>query len=270
MPTYPETVLLDGPAFYLPTDGSIVDVVAARAISTARAASYTAAPAGQGLTKTSSGTVAATYVAITTPITGATLTLEIWGRYTGETFYQDAFACASNDHLMLVNTTNLYWGMWVSGYTGPTVARPTNSNWHHFVHVITSASVNGVFDGTCTQYLDGVLQAGAFTHQLDTKVNGVGRIADWSGTYPFGDWADAAIYTKALTPTQIAQHYAVGMSERTRLESAASASSSDDSGQSSTSQLGSGSAASSSDDNSGSASSQDESRSSTSSSLDFK
>lgn len=201
---YRKQILLDEPTVYVPTDGSVIDVMRNSTLTTSRTATYDAAPSGQGLVKT--GAVDAAYCALSTPITGATLTLEIWGRYSGSTYYQDAFACTTNDHLMLVNAGSLYLGMWVSGYKGPSVARPTDASWHHFVHVITSASVNGVSDGLCEQYLDGAY-TGSFAHPLDTKTRGVARIGDWSGGYPFGDWADAAIYEHALTAERILAHY---------------------------------------------------------------
>jgi len=212
---YQSLVLADSPALYLPTDGSIADASpSARTVTPSRAQSYVEAPSGQGLTNTSGGTVAATYCAISPAVTGATLTLEIWSRYTGAPSYGTAFGCASNDHPMLLHRAgDLAWGAWTQpgGYKGPSTPRPTDTNWHHFVHVLTSASVGGTNDGTIQQYLDGVAVGSSFAHSLDTKTNGVTKVSDWGGTYPIGDWADAAVYTSALSPARIAAHYAQGV-----------------------------------------------------------
>lgn len=215
---YRREVLADNPTVYVPADGTTLDVMRNRTFATTRTIAYGDAQVGQGLVSTGTtfpGGYAAR-LATTTPVISPTLTVEIWNVHKGTTFWSDGFACnAINSHFMIAHASTRNLGMWTHNSVHPGtpsaarhggVVRPLDSNWHHLVHVITTATVGAA--GTCTQYIDGV-HVSTFTHGLDTTTFGVGTIGDWSNSgYPFGDWSDAAIYTHALSADRIAAHYA--------------------------------------------------------------
>jgi hypothetical protein len=82
------------------------------------------------------------------------------------------------------------------------------TNWHHYVCTRVAATQP-------IAYVDGVAQAGTYTVRTfanNTTGFGLGVDVAAKTTGAFNGWlSNVALYTKVLTPTQVANHYAAGI-----------------------------------------------------------
>ncbi len=123
-------------------------------------------------------------------------------------------------HIYMTNSGQLYYGAYVvttaSRWTINTTSTYNDGNWHHVV--ATTSTTGGSF-----LYVDGVLQAsntGMTTSENFLGVNGywriaAGRLDTWlsapTSNYFAGSLDDIAIYTSALTQSQVYSAYGAGI-----------------------------------------------------------
>lgn len=161
------------------------------------------------------------WVSTSTSTTGPNVfSLEIWFKTTstagGELigFGNQSGASSTNDrHLFLTNSGKLVFGVY-PGSTMKTIVSPKSYNdgtWHLADSTLSS--------GGMRLYVDGALVAGDSTTTTGEAYSGYWHIGyntltGWpnspSSEYLGATIADAAVYTTALTSSQIAAHYAAG------------------------------------------------------------
>lgn len=151
---------------------------------------------------------------------GANITLEFWARFNWTAIVMHRYAIA----LGTANAPpahNITWALYDDGDqfafavynsigaqgSGQLVDSPpySNAQWHHIVYAIDSNNLRGIV------YIDAVprdnqaITFGTFNFGTPLTFGGVA-----GGNRYIGDLAGVAIYPKALTPAQVADHYAAG------------------------------------------------------------
>ena len=171
------------------------------------------------LNGTTSGQVVTPSTLITNP---TTYSLQVWfkttsttgGKLLGFGNSQSGSSTSYDRHLYLDNAGQVVFGVRTGGVV--TIVSPTSYNngaWHHVV-----ATMDATFAGM-RLYVDGTL-VGSNANKVSQNYNGYWRIghdnlANWGITTPTsyaftGAIDNVAVYTTALTATQVSAHYAGG------------------------------------------------------------
>lgn len=187
---FSEAGIADGLIAYYPFDSHVKDYSGSGNHGNLIGASYTAGIKNQGLAFLSNGQK----VTISN-ISNNVLTLSCWHKWeNNSTTWRTLFGNNSNIHHVIFEA-NGQLSLWdgsqkVYGYT------VTDSNWHNYVVIITSAA-NAIL------YVDGVY-IGQTSTSLDLFTYPIQVIGNWGGdSYPCGYMDEVRVYNRALTPQEI-------------------------------------------------------------------
>ena len=145
---------------------------------------------------------------VTTPVAFVPpFTIEVWFRTTvtnpRKVIFSNTWGVDSNVTLFNENTTELFLYLGTGGVSQPI---PVDGLWHHIVCIFPTTP-------TVELYLDGLLleskSRGLAWGVGVTRPLSLGFEAEWASTPMHGDLDEVALYPHALTPAQIAQHYAL-------------------------------------------------------------
>lgn len=155
----------------------------------------------------------------------STFSIEMWVKHTDSVTKLAGFASvrtASSEtvfdrNLYLTSTGTVAFGVLSSGVrrTVTSAAAVNDGTWHHLVATLSSTAMSLYVDGVLAGSLAGPFVTSSYTGWWRF---GCGNIAGWPGipagsplnTRYVGQMSYAAIYTTALTATQVAEHYAAG------------------------------------------------------------
>ncbi|UYG18186.1 PKD domain-containing protein [Brachybacterium huguangmaarense] len=220
---YASTVLQDNPSLYYRLGGTAVDwagannpVYGANVTTVTPGGIADQGSAASRFDGTNKGIVSSSKTAST----ASSLSEETWfkttttegGMLIGYGDSQTGSSSNHDRHVYMTNAGKIVFGVYPG--SAQTITSPqsyNDGNWHHVVSTLGSDGMKLYLDGTLVASNASVTTAQPFTGYWRIAGDNVGGWPNApTSNYFSGSMNDVAIYSSALTPQQVAQHYSIG------------------------------------------------------------